>query len=87
MSKQTFTLLCQAVSPFISRRKTRLRKPISVQKKVAVTLYYLSDGGRMRKTANAFGLAVSAVSIIVKNVTQAISTHLASTYIKLPISE
>jgi hypothetical protein len=41
----------------------------------------------MRKTANAFGLAVSTVSIIVKNVTQAISTHLASTYIKLPISE
>jgi hypothetical protein len=41
----------------------------------------------MRKTANAFGLAVSIVSIIVKNVTQAISTHLASTYIKLPISE
>jgi hypothetical protein len=42
----------------------------------------------MRTTANAFGLAVSTVSIIVKNVTQAaISTHLASTYIKLPISE
>ena len=67
-----------------------MRKPISVQKKVAVTLYYLSDGGRMRKTAtNAFGLAVSSVSVFVKNVTQAISKHLASTYlyIKLPISE
>ena len=64
-----------------------MRKPISVQKKVAVMLYYLSDGGRMRKTANAFGLAVSRVSVIVKNVTPAISKHLASTYIKLPISE
>jgi hypothetical protein len=42
MSKQPFTLLFQAVNPFISRRKTRLRKPVSVQKKVAVTLYYLS---------------------------------------------
>ena len=87
MSRQTFTLLCQALSPFVSSKKMHLRKPISVQKKVAVTLYYLSDGGRLRKTANAFGLAVSTVSVIVKNVTQAISTHLASTYIKLPTSE
>ena len=40
----------------------------------------------MRKTAtNAFGLAVSSVSVIVKNVTQAISKHLASKI--LPISE
>ena len=87
MWRQTFTLLCQALSPFISRRKTHLRKPISVQKKVAVTLYYLSDGGRLRKTANAFGLAVSTVSVIIKTVTHVISTHLASIYIKLPTSE
>ena len=87
MSRQTFTLLCQALSPFILRRKTHLRKPISVQKKVAVTLYYLSNGGRLRKTANALGLAVSTVSVIIKTVANAISTHLASTYIKLPTSE
>ena len=87
MSKQTFTLLCQAVSHLISRRKTHMRQPISVQKKVAVTSHYLSDGGRLRKTANAFGLAVSTVSVIVKNVIQAISTNLASTHIKLSTSE
>ena len=87
MSKQTFTLLCQALGPFTSQKRTRMRKPISIQKKVAVTLYYLLDGGRIRKTAKAFSLAVSSVSVIVKNVTQAISKHLASTYIKLCISE
>ena len=40
----------------------------------------------MKKTANAFSVAPCTVSVIVKRVTQAISTHLASTYIKVPLT-
>ena len=48
--------------PFITKNNTTFRKPVSVEKQVAVTLYYLADGGRMRKIANAFGLGKATVS-------------------------
>ncbi len=41
----------------------------------------------MRKTANAFGLAPSTVSTIVKRVTCSVSEHLGNTYIKHPATE
>lgn len=42
--------------------------PRDVVKQVAVTLYYLSDDGRMIKTANAFGFSRKTVSKIVRRV-------------------
>ena len=33
-------------------RKTKFRDPISVEKQVACTLYYLADKGRLCKAAN-----------------------------------
>ena len=33
--------------------------PVLVERRVAVTLYYLADEGRMRKVANAFGIGKS----------------------------
>ena len=47
MCKQTFDVLCRKVNPYISRKITHLRTP--VPKQIAITLYYLSDGGRMKK--------------------------------------
>ena len=64
-----------------------MRSPVPVETQVAATLYFLSDRGRMRKTANAFGLACCTVSRIVQRVTRAISTHLAGSYIKIPKTE
>ena len=62
-------------------------KPVSVEKQVAVTLYYLSDEGRYRKVANAFGLGKSTVSEIVRRVCAVISIALGPKYIKLPKTE
>ena len=87
MSKETFEKLCDDLRPFIARKLTRMRIPVSVETQVAATLYYLSDGGRMRKTANAFGLASCTISRIVKRVTTAISTELAGIYMPLPQTE
>ena len=56
-------------------------------KQVAVTLYYLSNEGRMRKVANAFGIGKSTVLIIVRRVTKEISFHLAPKYIQTPSTE
>ena len=64
-----------------------MRSPVEVERQIALTLYYLSDEGRMRKTANAFGLSRPAVSIIVRRVTRAIALQMGPRYIKLPTTE
>ena len=43
ISKSTFLKLCDAVRPFLVKQCTNMRMPVSVEKQVAVTLYYLSD--------------------------------------------
>ena len=50
-------ILCDELRPCIMKNTTQTRKPIDFEKQVAVVLYYLVDEGRMRKTANAFGIA------------------------------
>ena len=82
--KQSFLVLCEKLCQYISKNTTRFRKPISVEMQFAVTMYYLSDKGRFRKTVNAFGIAKNTVPMIIRRVTKAISNHLAGKYIKLP---
>ena len=87
MSKNTFYRLCQELQPFIQRQTTTMRSPVEVERQVAITLYYLSDEGRLRKTANAFGLSRPCISVIVRRVAHAIAVHLGPKYIKLPLTE
>ena len=53
MGKDNFYKLCGELRPFIERKVTNMRLPVSVETQLALTLYYLSDEGRHRKTANA----------------------------------
>ena len=64
-----------------------MRQCIDVEKQVALTLYYLADEGRMRKTANAFGVSRSSVSIVVRRVCKVICDHLGPQYVRLPTTE
>ena len=87
LSKDNFLQLCSLLRPFIERKATPARAPVDVERQVALTLYYLSDEGRLRKTANAFGLARSTVSVVIRRVTHAITTHLGPQYITVPSTE
>ena len=87
MSRDSFYVLCNQLRPFIEKQTTHLRKPIFVEKQVAVTLYYLSDKGRYRKVANAFGISRALVSKIVRSVCFAITKHMGPVYIRMPTSE
>ena len=84
MSKESFTELCSKLSPYISKKTTTMRDCISAEKQLAVALYDLMDEGRLRKVANAFGIAKSTVSKIVRRVSKTISLVLGPEYIKLP---
>ena len=54
MGKDNFYKLCGELRLFIERKVTNMRLPVSAETQVALTSYYLSDEGRVRKTENAF---------------------------------
>ena len=85
--KAEFFNLAGLLRPFIERQVTVMRDPVSVETQLAVTLYYLSDEGCLRKVANAFGLSRACCSIIIRRVTLAITTHLGPDYINLPTTQ
>ncbi|KAK7922006.1 hypothetical protein WMY93_008908 [Mugilogobius chulae] len=87
MSRSSLLSLSELLRPHIEGQSTIMRAPVDVVKKVACTLYYLADEGRLRKTANAFGLSRQVVSKIVRQVCKAITVHLGPHYIKLPTTE
>lgn len=64
-----------------------MRAPVNAVKRVAVTLYYLSDECRFRKTANAFGPSRQVVSKIIRKECKAITLHQGFRYIQLPFTE
>ena len=54
MSKWSFMKLCGEIGPHIAKKKTNMRLPLSVEKQLAIFLYYIADEGRIRKTQNAY---------------------------------
>ena len=68
-------------------QSTRMQGPVEVDRQVALTLYYLADEGRMRKTPNSFGLSRPSVSLIVRIVCRVIYEHLGPQLIQLPRTE
>ena len=84
MSRPTFLLLCEELRPSVQKKATNVRLPLDVERQVASTMYYPSDEGCIRKTANAFGLSRSVISNIMRRVC---IVHLGSKYIKLPFTE
>ncbi|XP_068671197.1 putative nuclease HARBI1 [Montipora foliosa] len=87
MSKTTFSDLCDYLRPLLEKKTTKMRRPLSVETEVALTLYYLADEGRYRKIANAFGISRAWVSITIRNVCAAISEYLGPVYVRLPSNE
>ena len=87
VSRESFLALCTELNEHVVKSSTRFRKAVSVEEQVALMVYCLSDKGRLRKTANAFGLGKSAASHIIHRVCKAITVHLTSKYIKMPRTE
>ena len=84
MTRNTFMTLTEQLRPFLEKRTTAMREPISVEAQLAITLYYLSDEGRFRKVANSFGVGKSSVSIIIRDVCLVLAKYVGPRYIKLP---
>ena len=84
MSKQPFEYLCQRLSPFLNKRDSVMRRAISVQQWVAITLWCLATPAEYCTIAHLFGVARSTVCEIVHETSLAIVRTLMTTYIKFP---
>lgn len=84
MTEHTFRCLCNELRPFIQKKTTLLRMPVSVEKRVAVTIWKLSTNVEYRTLSNLFGIGLSTASVIVAETCDAISSNLLKRYVKIP---
>ena len=84
MSKDTFAYLCDQLHSSISKSDTIMRKAISTEQRVAITLWFLSTGSDYRTIGHLFGVSKSTVCVVTKEVCAAIVECLLPQYIKIP---
>ena len=84
VSEETFLYLCNELRNSITRTDTAMRKAISVEQRVALTLWFLSTGSDYRTIGHLFGVSKSTVCIVTKEVCHSIVKLLLPRYIQLP---
>ena len=74
MDHDVFIALVDEIRPYLQPgRSPRGLDVLSVEKQLALTLYFLKDQGSLSMTANAFGIAHCTVSVIVRKVCDVIA--------------
>ncbi len=70
MTRAVFMSLADELRPFLEPGDDcpRAGDVLSVEKQLAMTLYYLKDQGSLRMTANTFGVAVCTLSVVLRKV-------------------
>ena len=84
MSRDTFEILCTELKPYLERQVTSFREPISVEIRVAVTLWRLATNVEYRTIAGLFGLGRSTVGEIVLDTCEVITRMLTHKYVRIP---
>ena len=87
MSRKSFYVSCDMLRPYLEKKHTRLKTPISAEARVDSFLYYISVEGRHRKTANPFGISRASISGIIRRVFYAVTTFVRPKPVRLPTTE
>ena len=77
--------LCDQLRSSITKRDTIMRKAISTERRVAITLWFLSTGSDCRTIGHLFSVSKSAVCIVTKEVYTTIVECLLPKYVKIPV--
>ena len=87
VSHETFLYICCQLEQSIIKFNTRFRKAISVQHRVAITLWVLATTTEYRTIAQLFGVARCTVCCIVKETCTAIVKVLLPKYVHFPVGD
>ena len=84
MSRETFVVLCDKLRPYLERHITLFREPVSVEARVAVTIWKLGTNVEYRTIAALFGFGRSTVGEIVVDTCDTIAGVLMPQYVRIP---
>ncbi len=87
ISHDTFAYLCSKLRSAMERNDTIMRKAVSVEKRVVLTLWFLSTGSDYRTIGHLFGVSKATVCVATKQVCSVIMRVLLPTYVKVPTGE
>ena len=87
MSHETFDMLCSELRPHLPRKTTRFREPLSVETRVAITVWRLATNVEYQIIAALFGFGRSIVCEVVIDTCNVISHHLMPKYVRVPKNE
>ena len=86
ISRRTYEYIVRVVGPDLTKRDTRLRQCIHVNKRVAVALWRLATGDTYRSTGLQFGIGRCTAMLITHDFCEAIAKR-ATEFIKFPVTE
>ena len=84
MTRETFETVCDELRPHLERQTTRFRQPVSVEARIAVTIWRLATNVEYRTIAALFGLGRSTIGEIVLDTCDAIALFLLPRYVRVP---
>ena len=64
MSRSTFLYLCDELRSGIEKQNTIMRRAVSTEKRVALTLWFLATGADYRTVGHLFGVSKSTVCVV-----------------------
>ena len=86
VAKEFFQVI-DMLRPYLQKKHTCLRIPVSVKGYVCSFLYYINGEGRSGKAVNAFGISRASISRIIRRVACAVTAFLGNKLIRFTTTE
>lgn len=84
VSRVTFDFVFSLIGPAIRRKRTSYRAPIEARRRLAIALWFYARSREYRHIAATFGVGITTVCNIVRQVTAAILAHVHPRFVSLP---
>ena len=87
VAPEMFEELLQLLTPRLTKETTVMRQPLSPGLKLCITLRYLASGDNYQALMYAFRVPLTSITIVIREVCEAIIAEFASEFIKCPSTE
>lgn len=84
MSRATFTMLCDKLRPYSSKKDTRLRKCIAMERRIALCIWRLATNSSYREIGHLFGVSTASACIITNSICSTLVKYIMPRYVRLP---